>query len=223
MARRRFVQIHLKRLAATLRGVAAFAMLGAGLAGATGAQAQDRDGRILAAELLVLRGDLARLDEPGLTAAHRLGLEQRIAGALGLVPWLLIERGDAMAARDLSDLRADGAGAGDLREYLESLSKRHPLDLDPAGTPVPGAALREAGAIHEAYCAGCHDGAGTGDPGTPLPARDLFAMAGLEAPEVFLARLYNGVKGDETIAFENPLTDRQLLALWRYYQTPQAR
>lgn len=223
MARMRPGRIHLKRLAAALTGVAAFAMLGLGLPVALEARAQERRGRVLAAELLVLRGDIMRLDEPGLPAAHRLGLGQRIAGALGLIPWLLVERGDAAAARTLPELRGDDSGPGGLLPFLEALSLRHPLYLDAADLPVSGAALREARAIHEAYCAGCHDGAGTGDPDTLLPARDLFVMGRLEPPEIFLARLYNGVKGDETIAFENPLTDTQLLALWRFYQTPQAR
>jgi hypothetical protein len=55
--------------------------------------------RLLAAELLIVRGDLGRLaSEPGLSPANREGLRQRIVGALGLLPWLLREAGDAAEA-----------------------------------------------------------------------------------------------------------------------------
>jgi hypothetical protein len=82
--------------------------------------------------------------------------------------------------------------------------------------------MAEARAIHETYCAGCHDGAGNGAADTLLPARDLFQMARNEPPDLFLARLVNGVKGDASIRFVNPLTDAQIGALWRLYRgTPR--
>ena len=179
----------------------------------------------LAAELLIVRGDLARLgDEPGLSPANREGLRQRIVGALGLLPWLLREAGDAPAADRLRVWQSrpfvDAAARAALTAEIDAEIARHAIDrgafLDPPPTP---ARLNEARSIHETYCAGCHDGAGNGASDALLPARDLFGMARREAPDLFLARLINGVKGDEAIHFANPLTDAQIGALWTFYRT----
>jgi hypothetical protein len=218
----RFGRAYLKRRAATLKSVAAISMLALFPTVLAPAWAQDAGRRILAAELLILRGDLARFETPGLSRAHRAGLALRIEGALGLVPWLLMQEGDVEPAAALAQWQGyDVAGNGNasLLSLVEHISERYPLGFGDAAPPRASAkALREARAIHETYCAGCHDGAASGDPDTPLPARDLFMMGRDEPPEIFLARLFNGIKGDETIAFENPLTDEQLLALWSFYR-----
>ena len=185
-------------------------------------------GRQLAAELLILRGDLDRLaHEPGLSAKNREGLRQRIAGALGLLPWLLREAGDAAAAERLRGFQGRPlttvASAG-LIAQLDAAIARHPLDtapfLDPPPTP---ARLTEARAIHQTYCAGCHDGAGQGPRDLLLPARDLFGMARREPRDLFLARMVNGVKGDATVHFANPLKDAQIGALWAFYRADATR
>jgi mono/diheme cytochrome c family protein len=115
----------------------------------------------------------------------------------------------------------EAAVRGALAAALDAEIAQHPLDtggfLRPPPTP---ARLREARAIHDAYCAGCHDGAGNGAADAALPARDLFKMAQQEAANEFLARLVNGVKGDATLHFANPLTDAQIGALWALYKTP---
>ena len=49
--------------------------------------------------------------------------------------------------------------------------------------------------------------------------RMIFGNLTIEENLMFVARLYNGIKGDETIGFVNPLTETQFLALWRYYST----
>jgi len=38
------------------------------------------------------------------------------------------------------------------------------------------------------------------------------------ASEGFLARIINGVEGDETLLFSNPLTAQQIAALWALYR-----
>jgi len=217
MARLRHISWN--RLAATSIGVAAFAVLLPAL-GALADTPVASSTRTLAAELRIARGDLARLDEPNLPAAHRDGLVARIEGALGLLPWLLIQAGDPEGADRLASPGTDVGERDALMRALDEVSARHPFDLVDRGTGgVSATALLEARAIHDTYCAGCHDGTGTGDPETDLPIRDLFGMARAEPEEVFVARLYNGVKGDETIGFRNPLTETQFLALWRYYST----
>lgn len=185
------------------------------------ARASDDTARILAAEILVMRADLAQIEKPGLPAPHRAGFVKRIAGTLGLVPWYLIAEGDDAGAGRVADWQTAWTGAdaevAPLDRLLERLSARHPLDLSAFDIGVTRAELAEARAIHEAYCAGCHDGSGTGDPEAELAARDLFWMARDEASDQFLARLVNGVRGDETIGFVNPLTDKQIAALWKLY------
>lgn len=180
--------------------------------------------RQLAAELLIARDDLRRLDgEPDLSPLNRDGLHQRIMGALGLLPWLLREAGDAQGANRLRPWQqrplADAAARAALIADLDAAIARFPVDrdafLEPAPTP---ARLREARAIHEAYCAGCHDGTGNGAADALLPPRDLFRMARQDPPDAFLVRLVNGVKGDAAIQFVNPLTDAQIGSLWRLYK-----
>ena len=180
--------------------------------------------RQLTAELLILRGDLDRfVREPGLSLQNREGLRRRMAGALGLLPWLLRQAGGAAAAERLRAFQKrpiDNVTAAALIAELDAAIARHPLQreryLDPPPTP---ARLSEARAIHGTYCAGCHDGAGKGAAELLLPARDLFQMARQESVDEFLARMVNGVKGDASIHFANPLTDAQIGALSTLYRT----
>ncbi|GKY88424.1 hypothetical protein [Sinisalibacter aestuarii] len=190
-----------------------------------GAAASDPAPRALASELRITLGDLGRLGAEGLPPRHAEGLVARIEGALGLLPWLLTGAGDAAGAAALAawqgaDLEPAGQRAA-LTALVGELAARHRLDLF-ARTAIapPGAGLAEAQAIHETYCFGCHDDYGMGDPDEPLPSRDLRLMAQEEPGDIFLARLIGGVKGDESIAFHNPLTEAQILALYAYYQRP---
>lgn len=208
---------------ATLRGVAVLcALLGSGQA-----RASEDNARILAAEILVTRADLAQIAKPDLPPLHREGFVKRIDGALGLIPWYLIVAGDPQAAAEVKDWQRDWIGQADqiapLDRALASLSERHPLDVAAFDIGITRAELAEARAIHEEYCASCHDGFGTGDPDVELAARDLFWMARDEASDQFLARLVNGVKGDETIGFVNPLSDTQIAALWKLYTYHEAQ
>ncbi len=146
-----------------------------------------------------------------------------MTGALGLLPWLLRQAGDAEAAERVRAFRKrpiDNAAAARLIVEFDADIARHPLQrdryLDPPPTP---ARLREARAIHGTYCAGCHDGAGKGAAELLLPARDLFQMARQESVDEFVARMVSGVKGDATIHFANPLTDAQIGALSTLYRT----
>lgn len=178
--------------------------------------AAEKPGRVLAAELLILRGDIKRLtSQKSLSAPQRRGLNDRVKGSLGLLPWLLRKAGDKAGA---SKLVAESAQRRALTEQLNRLIARHPLKLATFPTKnVTLEKLNEARAIDQAYCASCHSGAGQGDASEPLPVRDLYLMAREDTPETFLARLVNGIKGDKTLLFTNPLTDAQLLAMWKLY------
>ncbi|MEZ5767132.1 MAG: hypothetical protein R3D80_05240 [Paracoccaceae bacterium] len=202
---------------ATLTGVAVLCTVLAAGPSAAG----EGDARILAAEILVARADLARIADPDLPPLHRDGIVKRVDGALGLIPWLLIVAGDEAAAATVTGWRRDWTGEpgqiAPLDRALETVSQAHPLDLAPFDIGITRAALAEARAIHDEYCAGCHDGLGSGDPDAELASRDLYLMAREEESDRFLARLINGVKGDETIGFVNPLSDAQIAALWKLY------
>ncbi len=179
--------------------------------------------RDLAAELLIARGDVVRLKDPNLSFLNRQGLSQRVAGALGLLPWLLRNACDAEAAERLRAWQdrslTTAADRAALIADLDAVVAGHALDRDAfLQPPPPGRSLLEARAIHQGYCAGCHDGAGDGDPHVDLPPRDLFAMAQQGPEDEFLARLINGVKGDATILYANPLSDAQIGALLRVYE-----
>jgi len=209
-------------MAATLLRVVAISLFPLGVVSGSSAVAGEQ-ARYVASELLIALGDVRRLEDAGLPPRHREGVTQRIEGALGVLPWLLIRVGDPDGAASVAGwsgdrLRRDAARA-DLDDLLSGLSERHPLALARrTQIPQPTAALQEAEAIHQTYCAACHDRAGNGDPEALLPSRELRRMAGEEPGEIFLARLISGIKGDEGIAFRNPMTDRQLLALWAYYR-----
>lgn len=212
-------------VAAARDGVAATLLLTGLAMPASGDPGLDWSAReILPAELRVALGDLERLGDNTLPPRHVEGLTARIEGALGLLPWLLLKAGDEAGAGALTawaerpfETATDRAALTDL---LQSLAEDHPLALAERLTISPPAAdLAEAAAIHEAYCMGCHDGFGDGDPDTRLPGRDLRLMARDEPGEVFLSRLVNGVKGDASIAFVNPLTERQVMALMAYYRS----
>mgnify|MGYP000273981956 CR=1 FL=1 len=179
---------------------------------------------VLAAELRIVRADLIRLGNgDALAQRHVQGLKMRIAGGLGVLPWLLRQSGDDAGAERLRgwniqtlDGRAERVR---LVRQLDTIIMRHRLDLSRYGVDrVTIAQKREARAIHETYCAGCHDDAGQGDADMLLPARDLYAMSRESASEDFLARIINGVEGDETLLFSNPLTAQQIAALWALYR-----
>lgn len=201
----------------------AVAVIAAAAARATPAPAAPT--RELAAELSIARGDLRRLDnEPDLSRENRDGLRRRIAGALGLLPFLLRQAGDPPGAERVRHWQQNPLPNAPERAALiadlDDAIARFPIDRDAFLKPPPTPArISEARAIHQTYCAGCHDGAGNGATDALLPARDLFLMARQGTADEFLARLINGVKGDATIKFANPLTDAQLGALWSYYRS----
>lgn len=214
MTRKTTTFIKFKSATAVLYGIAVVVVLSLT---APPTLAEDSLPQDLAAELLIVRGDLIRLtEESDLSPAHIKGLQFRIQGSMGLVPWLLQQANDGTGADQL--LKAQSSPRL-LINVLDQLIARHPLETWPYAPERQAATQwRDASAIHDAYCASCHDGMGNGDEDTMLPSRDLFLMAQENPPQAFLARLINGVKGDETMLFTNPLTPQQIGALWRHYK-----
>ncbi len=181
-----------------------------------GAAAQGEHERRLAAELMVMAGDLRRLQSNSEPPKHREGLRARLAGALSSLPLLLRRAGaPASAAAPLraafsqSDWRALAAG-------LNALGRRHSFE---PGALIPRAAtperLRLGEAIHRQACAGCHE-APAAD--TALPAFNLFEQSKRTPRAEFAARLLIGVRGDRSTAWRNPFSDLELGALLAYYE-----
>lgn len=196
----------LARLVLALAATAAFA---------TGAAAQDEHRRRLAADLLVIAGDAARLAAGADTPLQRDGLRARVVGELSALPLLMRRAGSGASA--VPGLR-DAAARGDwraLRSALEALQRVHPHDLDAIAlaSPTPER-LRLGQAIHAQVCAGCHDAPAVD---TRWPARNLFEQAEAMPRAEFAARLYLGVRGDRSTAYRNPFSDLELGALMAWY------
>lgn len=202
----------LARLVLALAATAAFA---------TGAAAQDEHRRRLAADLLVIAGDAARLAAATDTPLQRDGLRARVVGELSALP-LLMRRagGEASVVPGLRDAAARGDWQA-LRSGLEALQRRYPHDLDAVASadPTPER-LRLGQAIHAQACAGCHDAPAID---TRWPARNLFEQAAAMPRAEFAARLYLGVRGDRSTAYRNPFSDLELGALLAWYYASGTR
>jgi len=196
-----------------------FGLLLFGLAVAFGAAAQAGGGhdRRLAAELVVMGGDLRRLLHEPVGPRERQGLEQRLAGALSSLPLALRRAGTDAApvgelrmALKLGDWHAMATG-------VDKLKRRHPFDARRLLGAKPTPEVLALGAsIHKTTCASCHD-APWGD--VLLPARNLATQLQSMPAEEFAARLLLGVRGDKTTALANPFSDSELAALNQYLKS----
>lgn len=192
----------------------AWLLLAAAL-GCAPVQAADEHDRRLAAELIVMAGDVRRLLHETLGPLERQGLEQRLSGALSSLP-LLLRR----ARTDVAPVQAlrTPFQRGDLMAFsaaLARLIRRHPFDPRPllAATPTPPV-LRQGAAIHNGTCAACHT---TPSADTLFPMKNLAAMYRQMSHEEFAARLWLGVRGDRLTSLANPFSDLELAALTAWY------
>jgi mono/diheme cytochrome c family protein len=197
-------------------GLRALAALAAALAAAA-ACAQSEPERRLAAELVIVAGDVRRLAAGTEPAVRLEGLRARVNGALASLPLLLREAGGD--GREVASLRA-AASRGQwsaMKAPLEALRSRHPSGLAHRlpSSPWPQR-LALGAAIHREACAGCHDAAPAAN--ARLPALDLYRMAAELPREEFAARLVNGVRGDTSTALANPFSDVELGALLAHYE-----
>lgn len=185
----------------------------------SGALAQGEQERRLAADLVVIAGDIERLGDETLPEIHRRGLWRRIQGgvtALGLEirearnvnPMLAPAPPDLLDAVFQSAASRDIAGA---RFGIAELSRLYPFRA-PGILPADDrpAAIDRVRSIYETYCAGCHDAP---DLDVERPAWNLFSLARKMGQKELAARLIVGVKGDSLMALDNPLTDMEISAL----------
>jgi len=199
------------------------------LSAAAPVRAGGADARRLAAEILVMSADARRMFEPGVSRQHRQGLEARLRGGLAIMPLLiraarrdtpaLPPLGKAVVPQITNALNAGNAGT--VISALQALSAAYPFDtagLLPADNRP--AALRAAKALHESYCAGCHD---EPDLDTARPAWSLFSQAKKIPPAELAARLVIGVRGQPLTAMDNPLRDTEISALITFYRSHQSQ
>ncbi|MBI5901728.1 MAG: hypothetical protein HZB40_21230 [Rhodocyclales bacterium] len=183
------------------------------------AQAAGDHTRRLGAELVVMAGDTRRLILHEGGPLERKGLEQRLGGALASLPMLLRRaQGDPapVAALRASHGRRDWRR---LAMQIETLKRRHSFDARGLLGATPTREVLALGAsIHGATCAGCHDSPADAD--TLLPARNLAAQLKSMPREEFAARLWLGVRGDQSTALANPFSEEELAALICRYGNP---
>lgn len=171
--------------------------------------------RRLAAELAVMAGDVRRMagDQGGVL--EREGLVKRLGGALSSLPLLLRRVQGEVAA--VAALRAalEQPDWRKLATQVEALRKRHPFDARHLLDTVPTReALALGASIHTSTCAACHD-APAAD--SLLPAKNLAMQLNSMSREEFAARLWLGVRGDQSTALANPFSDAELSALIAWY------
>ncbi len=181
--------------------------------------------RRVAAELLVLRGDLRRSSDDNFSLEQKIGLSDRIRGALAGLD-LLLRFADQEAGRkpqpalhrkSVNALRRSFE-AGSLSDHdndLDRLVATYPLQTASL-TPSEATAgqLSSARKLHDELCAGCHD---QPDLALERPAYNLFDEARRLSPAEFTARMIIGVRGDRITGIANPLTDRQIGNLFAFY------
>lgn len=171
----------------------------------------------LAAELVVLAGDVRRLryETPG--PLETQGLEKRLLGGVASLPLTLRRAGadSAVAARLRNAI--DRRDWSSLADQLNTLKQRFPFDIRPFQVAASTPATRKLGEkIHREVCGGCHDNPATQD--TFLPAKNLAVLLKSMPRDEFVARLWLGVRGDKQTAYANPFSKTELAALIAWYE-----
>lgn len=203
--------------------------------------AQGEHARRIAAELLVMRGDLLLIRED-VSKMHRVGLNDRIKGSLVTLE-ILARLADQESLLLQLDLKTQASGESpdaavnrhssvpivSLRQdiavayqflHRESYSEVAAfVDKLIANYPLvlPDLAEREvdpAASLHKSLCSACHD---RPNNNVERPAYNLFEQSkSVDRVEMF-ARMLVGVRGDRVTGIDNPLTDIQIMGLLDYY------
>lgn len=190
------------------------------------AYSQGEHARRVAAELLIMRGDLrALMAGRELSNAQRRGLLERLYGGLSGLEILLRladqeenkSRGDARASVGKMRSALERRQFSALDKLLSSTISSYPLRAAAIVSATPTKLRLKLGKeLHETICAGCHD-----DPDSSLerPAYNLFEQIKASVPLEFAARMILGVRGDRVTGIDNPLSDEQIAALMAYYNS----
>ena len=178
----------------------------------------------LAANLLVLKGDLRQLLNTDTSKIHRRSLSLRIEEKLGMLALLVRSANQkelVSYTHNPEEFRKllflfNSSEFQSLLNELESLSLKYPLFLSPIlQSSFPSIFFKQAEEIHRRLCSGCHSGAMAVNA---LPAFDLFSQSRSIKRMEFVARMLTGLRGDLLTSLQNPLTDTELSALISFYR-----
>ncbi|MEH6458057.1 MAG: hypothetical protein V7749_17135 [Cocleimonas sp.] len=180
------------------------------------------DARLCSAQLLVIKGDLTRLQHKETKEHHKTGLKQRIKGALGTVGWLCRQHSSANTNNSLhkesfnkARLAFKTENLQGLHENLDSLILSMPLKVNNFEFQhLSNKTLKTSISIYKHYCQACHN---QPNDKSETPAYSLFKMAKKMSREELLARILVGVHGTSKIALRNPLTDDDITGLITYF------
>lgn len=182
------------------------------------------DARLCSAQLLVIKGDLSLLQNDQTKPHHKIGLKQRIAGALGSISWLcrqkivLQEANGVLDQNRFAEMRSayETKNWSGFKTELDYLISKMPLDVKRFNLKnAPKATLRTSISVYKHYCKACHHKP-SDKPNTP--AYSLFHMAKNMPRNEFLARMLVGVHGTPKIALRNPLTDDDITGMTHYFK-----
>ena len=207
------------------------------LATSTSANAVTRsetlDRLLCPAELVVVRADAKRLASSELEPHLATGLNNRIAAAVGTLPYLcrryinaVTSGGNAVvparssdfisAIRELATLADNPA---ELVTRIDSLVQMAPFNIARFTINRAGDTDESAmEAVYQQYCHGCHTAT---DTASENPAYSLRSMANEQSDEEFYSRMLLGVRGTPEIGLSNPLTPMEIGAMARYLRTEQ--
>lgn len=179
------------------------------------------DARLCSAQLLVLKGDVKRLQLLDTQQHHKLGLIQRIAGALGTLGWLCRQHKQPTNLLTIQNQINQIRSSFEIKHWqvleknLSELVTAIPLDVKKFSTKqLTKQSLNTSISIYKHYCQACHMNP-SDKPETP--AYSFFEMAKTMSNEEFLARMLVGVHGNPKIALRNPLTDEDITGLVTYF------
>ncbi len=176
--------------------------------------------RRFAVELALLAGDSRLLQEAELSAEKRRWIEGRISSSLNVLPLLaryyLQESGqdEAGLLEQLLDLRQQSPDPATLRIAADKLRQRFPIpfpvDLQ---QPLDARTQSETGSIYQQLCLGCHL---TPAAEASVVIGNFGSFARSMSADEWLARLLGGLRGDSYTGYENPFSDAEIAALYRY-------
>lgn len=176
------------------------------------------DEQLCSSELVIIKGDLAKLTKITTSELYKKGLKIRIDGAFRTLNWIcrgVIDNNSRVSYlfKELEQLFI-AKKFQELHLKLDFLIKKYPLNLDQY---LPGNAskkdIKVGVKIYKHYCHGCHL---SHNDQIKMPALSLEVMAKNLSSEEFIARMIAGVKGNGVIALKNPLSRKDISSIYSY-------
>ena len=180
------------------------------------------DALLCTAEIIILQGDLRRLQLSSTPAHQRTGIQQRLASALGTLGWLCrryaslheLDKTEAATAVNVLRNALKQHQYSLMQQKLEYLADLMPLSIQGYQASDATEQMRiEGGKIYQRYCVGCHT---ITDNESINPAFPLDEMARLLPAREFIARMIGGVKGTPEIALHNPLSKQDIAGMYAF-------